>query len=84
MPLVSTWFFLFSAFAAIDTDALNKAKNELEAKGVTLPPEFKDLDLPNVEDAQKLFKDKCIKVSGSDAAYEEANVSNAFPSKAHD
>lgn len=33
-------------------------------------------NLPNVDEAKKLFREKCIKESGSDAAYEEANVSS--------
>lgn len=63
-------------FAAINsTDiTINDIKNALP-EGVTLPPELENVNLPNVEDATKLFKDKCIKVSGSDAAFEEASVS---------
>lgn len=41
-----------------------------------LPPEIENVNLPNADEAVKLFKEKCIKVSGSDAAFEEASVSN--------
>lgn len=63
-------------FAAINnTDAyINDIKSRLP-ENVTLPPELENL--PSLEDATKVFREKCIKVSGSDAAYEEANVSSS-------
>lgn len=71
-----TNFPFSTAFAAINTTdiTINDIKNALP-DGVTFPPELEGLDIPKVEDAAKLFKDKCIKVSGSDAAFEEAHVS---------
>lgn len=69
-------FVLFVVSAAINsTDfSINDIKNALP-EGVSLPPELEGLDIPNVEDAAKVFREKCIKVSGSDAAFEEAHVS---------
>ncbi|XP_050095903.1 27 kDa hemolymph protein-like [Anopheles aquasalis] len=37
-----------------------------------LPPEFKNVTLPKLEDIQKVIKEKCSRVAGSDASYEEA------------
>ncbi|XP_052872843.1 27 kDa hemolymph protein-like [Anopheles cruzii] len=37
-----------------------------------LPPEFRNVTLPKLEDVQKIIKDKCSRVAGSDASYEEA------------
>ncbi|CRL07400.1 CLUMA_CG020373, isoform A [Clunio marinus] len=73
--LISKFILLLcvsSIFGALNkTDiTINDIKNALP-DGVTFPPEFADAELPNIDDAKKLFKDKCIKVSGSDAAYEE-------------
>lgn len=39
--------------------------------GTALPPELNGAELPNFEDVKNVLKDKCIKESGSDAAYEE-------------
>lgn len=66
---------LFSAFAAINNTeiTINDIKNALP-EGVTLPPEIEGLPIPSIENATKLFKEKCVKESGSDAAYEEASV----------
>lgn len=40
-----------------------------------LPPGFENISLPNIEDGKKLAREKCIKVSGSDAAYEQVEQS---------
>jgi Protein of unknown function (DUF1397) len=68
---------MFSAFAAINTTnlSINDLKNALPT-GVTLPPELEGVDIPQVDDVKKLFKEKCITVSGSDSAYQEADVSH--------
>lgn len=50
---------------------INKIQSQLP-DGIKIPPEFANASLPTVEEATKILKDKCIKVSGSDAAYEEA------------
>ena len=70
---------MFSALAAINsTDiTINDIKNALP-EGVSLPPELENVEIPKVEEGLKLFKDKCVKVSGSDAAYDEATVSDAL------
>jgi hypothetical protein len=48
----------------------NLPPNLTNLTGIPIP---NNLDLENAtDDAKKVFKDKCIKVSGSDAAYEEA------------
>lgn len=49
---------------------INKLKDEVFAD--ILPPEFKNVTLPKLEDIQKIIKDKCSRVAGSDASYEEA------------
>jgi len=38
---------------------------------VVLPKELDGIAIPSAEDATNMFKDKCIKVAGSDAAFEE-------------
>jgi hypothetical protein len=35
-----------------------------------LPASFQNLEIPTVEQVQKVVRDKCISVSGSDAAYD--------------
>lgn len=40
--------------------------------GIKIPPELANATLPSLEETTKVLKEKCIKVSGSDAAYEEA------------
>lgn len=40
-----------------------------------LPPEFQNVSLPSLEDLQRIVKDKCSRVAGSDAAYEQAEQS---------
>uniref|UniRef100_A0A182P9X1 Uncharacterized protein n=1 Tax=Anopheles epiroticus TaxID=199890 RepID=A0A182P9X1_9DIPT len=49
---------------------INKLKDDVLAD--LLPPEFKNVTLPKLEDIQKIIKDKCSRVAGSDASYEEA------------
>jgi hypothetical protein len=72
-------FQCFLDLAEINTSdiSINDIKKNLPA-GVSLPPEFESVSLPSVDDAAKLFKDKCIKVSGSDASYEEASVISIY------
>lgn len=44
-------------------------------EGVTLPPEFSNIDINDgVDKAKDAFKLKCNENSGSDAAFEEASV----------
>ncbi|XP_063702693.1 27 kDa hemolymph protein-like [Culicoides brevitarsis] len=50
---------------------IDKIKAQLP-EGVKIPPELLNASLPSVEETTKILKEKCIKVSGSDAAYEEA------------
>lgn len=38
-----------------------------------LPPELLNATLPSLEDIQRIVKDKCSKVAGNDAAYEQAH-----------
>lgn len=40
--------------------------------GIKIPPELANVSLPTLDETTKVLKDKCVKVSGSDAAYEEA------------
>ncbi|XP_062533975.1 27 kDa hemolymph protein-like [Armigeres subalbatus] len=40
-----------------------------------IPPELANITLPNMEDIQKIIKDKCSRVAGSDAAYQQAEQS---------
>lgn len=49
---------------------INKLKDEV--LGDILPPELKNVTLPKLEDIQKIIKDKCSRVAGSDASYVEA------------
>lgn len=37
-----------------------------------IPPEFQNMTLPSLEDIQRIVKDKCSKMAGSDAGYEQA------------
>ncbi|XP_055606558.1 27 kDa glycoprotein-like [Uranotaenia lowii] len=37
-----------------------------------IPAEFANMTLPSMEDIQRIVKDKCSKVAGSDAAFEQA------------
>lgn len=64
----------FTAFAAINvTDfSINDLKNNLP-DGVALPPELEGFSLPT-ENITKFLKEKCVKETGSDAAYEAASV----------
>jgi hypothetical protein len=57
---------IFSIFSApILCDDIDLAA--LKAK---LPASFQNLEIPTVEQVQKVVRDKCISVSGSDAAYD--------------
>lgn len=49
---------------------INKLKDDVLAE--ILPPELKNVTLPKLEDIQKIIKDKCSRVAGSDASYQEA------------
>jgi len=40
--------------------------------GIQLPKELLNASLPSLEETTQILKEKCIKVSGSDAAFEEA------------
>lgn len=55
---------------AIGLDAL---KSQLP-DGIELPESLNNVTLPTVNDAKDLFREKCTKISGSDAAFEEAEV----------
>lgn len=68
-------YLLFLAFDAINNTEtiINDFKNVL-GDDVTLPPGIEGLPIPSIENATKLFQEKCIKQSGSNAAYEEASV----------
>lgn len=70
---------ILPVFAAINIteNTINDIMNVLP-EGVSLPPELQNVNIPNAEEATKLFKDKCEKISGSDAAFEEAHVSFNF------
>ncbi len=61
-----------------DLEEIQKKVQENLSKIPNLPtiPNIPELpDLTNTtEDAKKVFREKCIKVSGSDAAFEEAQV----------
>ncbi|XP_055624443.1 27 kDa hemolymph protein-like [Toxorhynchites rutilus septentrionalis] len=37
-----------------------------------IPPEFQNITLPSLEDIQRIIKEKCSRVAGSDAAYEQS------------
>uniref|UniRef100_A0A182MWE9 Protein TsetseEP domain-containing protein n=1 Tax=Anopheles culicifacies TaxID=139723 RepID=A0A182MWE9_9DIPT len=58
--------------ASIDLNNIdiNKLKDDVLAE--ILPPEFKNVTLPKLEDIQQMIKEKCSRVAGSDASYEEA------------
>jgi hypothetical protein len=67
--------FVFPAYAQFNVSdiSLDDIKSRLP-DGVTFPPEIEGLPIPSIENATRLFKEKCVKESGSDAAYEEASV----------
>lgn len=50
---------------------INQIQSQLP-DGIKIPNELLNASLPSVEETTKVLKEKCIKVSGSDAAYEEA------------
>lgn len=52
---------------------INQIKSQLP-EGLDIPKDFLNTTLPSidVENTVEIIKEKCIKVSGSDAAYEEA------------
>lgn len=65
------FFSLFKAIeCAKDVTDLNvdDFKNALP-EGVTLPSVLENVTLPSADDAKKLFKEKCNKVSGSKCCY---------------
>lgn len=64
-----------AAFAALNVSdfSINDIKNNLP-EGIALPEGFADFELPT-DNITKVLKDKCVKETGSDAAYEEASVS---------
>jgi hypothetical protein len=68
--------FVFPAYAQfnISDNTIDDLKNRLNEQGVTFPPEIEGLPIPSIENATRLFKEKCVKESGSDAAFEEASV----------
>lgn len=51
---------------------LEDLKNQLP-DGI-IPDVLKNVTVPTADDAKQIFKEKCIKVSGSDAAFQEAEV----------
>uniref|UniRef100_A0A336L8A3 CSON005901 protein n=1 Tax=Culicoides sonorensis TaxID=179676 RepID=A0A336L8A3_CULSO len=63
---------LFVVLMQFDKINLNEIQSQLP-DGVKIPPELLNASLPSVEETTKILKEKCIKVSGSDAAYEEAS-----------
>ena len=65
-------FLLFQA-VAVEFDIKNITNNLPE--GITFPPEFDNIPIPSVENVTQVFREKCIKESGSDGAYEQASVS---------
>lgn len=50
---------------------INQIQSQLP-DGIKIPNELLNASLPSLEETTKVLKEKCIKVSGSDAAYEEA------------
>lgn len=50
---------------SINIDDINKNL----PPGIEIPPSFKNITLPKIEDIKKMMKDKCSKVSGGDEAY---------------
>ncbi|GLV44457.1 uncharacterized protein CBL_10261 [Carabus blaptoides fortunei] len=71
-----TLFFIGCAIANIDN--ANNLNDEISGLADKLPSELTDklplngTNVPSVEDAQKLFKEKCRKLTNSDEAYEKA------------
>lgn len=54
----------------------DKAINKLKGFGVTVPTEVSDaIQGIDVQQVQTALKEKCAKISGSDAAYLQAEVS---------
>lgn len=64
------FFFLTAIGCAKNVTDLNvdDLRNALP-EGVTLPSILENVTLPTVDDAKKLFKEKCNKVSGSECWY---------------
>ncbi|CAO1433833.1 unnamed protein product [Diamesa hyperborea] len=76
--ILSVVLLMVSAIGAKNVTDLNvdDLKNALP-EGVTLPSLLENVTIPTADDAKKLFKEKCNKVSGSDAAYDEASEATA-------
>lgn len=75
-------FVTFLLVPSIRADELPKDIKELDIDKLReqlpeglIPPEFQNVSLPSLEDIQKIVKDKCSRVAGSDAAYEQAEQS---------
>jgi Protein of unknown function (DUF1397) len=66
-----------SAFADDDLSKLNLDDLKSKLPENLLPDSFQNTSLPTVDDAKTLIKDKCTRVAGSDAAYEEAEQAAA-------
>lgn len=67
---------------AINADELPKEIKDLDIDKLReqlpeglLPPELLNVTLPSLEDIQRIVKDKCSRVAGSDAAYQQAEQS---------
>lgn len=79
---VGLLFATFLLVPSIRADELPKDIKELDIDKLReqlpeglIPPEFQNVSLPSLEDIQKIVKDKCSRVAGSDAAYEQAEQS---------
>lgn len=77
--------FLFVTFLLVPALRANELPKDLKELDIDklreqlpeglIPPEFQNVSLPSLEDIQKIVKDKCSRVTGSDAAYEQAEQS---------
>lgn len=79
---VGLLFVTFLLVPSIRADELPKDLKELDIDKLReqlpeglIPPEFQNVSLPSLEDIQRIVKDKCSRVAGSDAAYEQAEQS---------
>jgi hypothetical protein len=67
-------FIISASTRADDTelnlDDLDDLKSKIPAN--FLPPSLQNTSLPSLEDTKAIVRDKCVRVSGSDAAFEEA------------
>lgn len=63
---------IFGGDNDLDVD-IEKIKSKLP-EGIEIPDSLKNVTLPSLDDAKKIFKEKCDKVSGSETAFTDVEL----------